>query len=201
MKRCLLLAVILLICVTSVWTQPLEPGQTIAPLGYQLGNQNFQLSLGMLIPLFFLNSNNGATAPTNLTLGVAGSLHYSFIIHPIMGLGAELGGAVAFSPNERALFMVPITLRYTLYLVAPPFEFPLHIGGGISISTFQGSTKIDPFLKIGATGIWNFAPPWGMGLNVEYWFVPQTYPGGSPPSSDSRIGNFMVVNLTAIYHL
>jgi hypothetical protein len=164
---------------------------------YTLGDQTLAINMGLFIPLFFAGGPDGV-ARTNLTLGGVGSLQWNSYLNNNMTLGGELAGTFSFSPNRRALFMVPITLRYAYILRAYPFEFPLHIGAGINFTRLEEQGKIDPIVKPGASFVWNMNPDWAFGLNLTYWWVPQWYSGDL--SDESRYGNFLETTLSAVYH-
>jgi hypothetical protein len=173
-----------------------EPEPDFVPT-YTLGDQTLVINMGLFIPLFFGGGPDGV-APTNLTLGGVGSLQWNSYLNNNMTLGGELGGEFSFTPNRRALFMVPLTVRYSYILRAYPFEFPLFIGAGVNFSRLEEQIKVDPIVKPGASVVWNMNPDWAFGLNVAYWFVPQWYRGGL--ADDSRYGNFLETTLSAIYH-
>ncbi len=164
---------------------------------YTLGDQTLAINMGLFIPLFFAGGPDGV-ANANLSLGGVGSLQWNSYLNNNMTLGGELAGTFSFSPNRRALFMVPITLRYAYILRAYPFEFPLHIGAGINFTRLEEQGKIDPIVKPGASVVWNMNPDWAFGLNLTYWWVPQWYTGDL--SDESRYGNFLETTLSAVYH-
>ncbi|MFO8063596.1 MAG: hypothetical protein R6V29_03085 [Spirochaetia bacterium] len=173
-----------------------EPVEDYAPT-YSLGDQTLAINMGLFIPLFYSGGPDG-TANANLSLGGTGSLQWNSYLNNNMTLGGELSGMFAFTPNERALFMVPLTVRYSYIFRAYPFEFPLHIGAGVNFSRLEEQGKIDPIVKPGASVLWNMNPDWAFGLNLTYWWVPQWYTGDL--SDDTRYGNFLETTLSAVYH-
>lgn len=177
---------------------PEAPPERFVPT-YALGDQLLSINLGAFVPLFFYGGPGGVQE-TQLTLGGTGSLHWSAFLNNSMAVGIEGGGMFALTPNRRTLFMLPLMARYTYFLRAYPWEFPLHLGAGLNFSRLEENFKVDPIVKPGFSVIWNYNAEWGFGLNLSYWWVPQIYRGPDPPSGDSRYGNFMDATLSAVYH-
>ena len=173
-----------------------EPQEEFVPT-YTLGDQTLAINVGLFIPLFFAGGPDGIR-DANLTLGGVGSLQWNSYLNNNMTLGGELAGNFSFTPNRRALFLVPITVRYAYILRAYPFEFPLYVGAGVDFARLEEQLKIDPIVKPGASVVWNMNPDWAFGLNVVYWWIPQWY--SDDLSDDSRYGNFLETTLSAIYH-
>lgn len=177
---------------------PVEAPERFVPT-YALGDQLLAINLGPFIPLFFYGGPDGVQ-DTQLSIGGTGSLHWSAFLNNNMAVGIEGGGMFALTPNNRTLFMLPLMARYTYFLRAYPWEFPLHLGAGINFSRLEENFKVDPILKPGFSVLWNYNAEWAFGVNISYWWVPQIYRGPDPPSDDSRFGNFMDVTLSALYH-
>ncbi len=165
---------------------------------YTLGDQMLSIDLGIVIPLFFALGDDGI-APTQLSVGGAGALYWGAFLTNELAVGLDVAGSFMFTPNRRTLFLLPIAARASYFFRRYPFEFPVHLGLGLSISRLEEATKVDFIAKPGASVYWNYNAEWAFGLNAEYWFVPQIYIGDSPPSDDSRIGNFLSVTLSALY--
>ncbi|OPZ55247.1 MAG: hypothetical protein BWY88_01425 [Synergistetes bacterium ADurb.Bin520] len=166
---------------------------------YSLGNQMLMINAGLFVPLFF-QSPAGDIRSTNLSLGGVGSLQWSAFLNNEMTLGLEGGGMFAFSPNERNLFMLPVTVRYAYILRWHPLEFPLSIAAGFNFTKLDSSFQILPILKPGASVYWNYSPEWAFGVNFIYWWSPNLYTGATPPRSQSRFGNFLEITFSALYH-
>lgn len=208
MKRTLLvLSAMILLGSPQVFAQqeeedeplPTEPAEEDFVQTYDLGDQLMTINMGLFWPWFFGGSDDGLQ-PTNLSLGGVGSLRWSAYLSNNWSVGAEGGGSFSFSPNGRALYLLPITARGTYYLRSYPWEFPLSLQAGISFSRLEEQLKIDPILKPGASVYWNYNAQWAFGLNAVYWWIPQVYSGPEPPSSDTRFGNFLEISLSALYH-
>jgi hypothetical protein len=84
---------------------------------------------------------------------------------------------------------------------AYPFEFPITFGLGVNFARLDEMLKIDPIVRLGGSARWNYSSQWAFGVNVSYWLIPQLYRASSPAGSDaSRLGNFLEVTLSALYH-
>ena len=178
---------------------PVEP----LPM-YGLGDQMFSINLGLFIPLFFYNPVAGVLpedrfAPTNLSLGGAGSLEWAAFLSDKISLGAELEGMFSISPLKRVLLMIPLTAKLSYFFRAYPFEIPIFIGAGVNFAKLGDELFVGPILKPGIAGYWDINSEWGIGLRASYWWFPQIYLR-DPLKDDTRFGNFMEVTLSALYH-
>jgi hypothetical protein len=179
-------------------TEP-EEEELFVP-SYSLGDQTLAINLGLFVPLFYALGPDGV-APANLSLGGAGSLEWGTYLSNETKLGLEVGGSFSFTPNARALFLVPIVANATYIFQAYPFEFPATVGLGMSFARLDDLLKIDPFVKAGGSFYWNYSAQWAFGVNLNYWFIPQVYAAGSEAGADeSRLGNFLELTLSALYH-
>ena len=208
-----LLALILLCCalVPAYLAAQEDPDAEIFVPVYSLGDQTLEINLGTLIPLFYLGGPDGIAA-TNLSLGGLGSFAWSSYITNTFKLGVEVGGTFLLTPNStplfqfstepnRILYVVPIAATATYVFSAYPFEFPVSVALGTSISRLEDLTKVDPFAKAGGSFFWNFSSQWAFGANLKYWFIPQIYTASTPAGSDAtRFGNFLEFSLSALYH-
>ena len=159
----------------------------------------FFINGGLFIPLFFFDTN-GSGMKTNLTLGGTGSLCWQVFLYNNLSVGGELGGMFAMSPNERILYMVPLTVKATYWLRFYPFEIPISLGLGANLSILEEAAHIDFIAKPSVGFYWNFSEEWAFGANLTYWFVPQMYSGsGKVTSSHSMFGNFMDFSLSVMF--
>ncbi len=174
-----------------------ETDATPTASAYALGDQVLSISLGPFIPLFFL-APNGDTAPTQLTLGGTGSISWMAYVSGAVRVGAEIGGMFAFSPNMNTLLALPILARAQYVLTFYPFEVPLSLGVGMNIVKYQDLATIDLLIKPGISGLWIYDSKWSFGLNLAWWWDMQF--AAAPNQSESRVGNFLEVSFSALYH-
>ena len=166
---------------------------------YDLGDQIFTIRAGLFLPLYFMTTDFEVSS-TNLSIGGVGALEWSAFINNRITLGGELSGMFAFSPNERVLYMIPLTFKVAYYFRKYPFEFPVFCGAGVSFNTIGDSFHADFILKPGASVLWNFNHEWAFGLNAVYWWIPQVYSGGGRvPASHTMFGNFLETTLSAMF--
>ena len=202
-RRLFLLAVALLIALPLLAQDdsvqiPTENEEDFVPR-FELGDQLLATGLGASIPLFFAGGPQGVTS-TNLSVGGLGSLRWASYLNNSMSIGAEASGSFSFTPNGRALYLVPVTVRYTYYFRSYPLEFPVHIALGASVSRLEDATKVDPAVVAGVEGLWNYDNQWAFGLRAQYWFIPQIYVQDAL-SGDSRLGNFLSLTAIVRYHI
>nr|WP_168203386.1 hypothetical protein [Oceanispirochaeta crateris] len=171
---------------------------------HAMGDQVFSISAGLFIPLYFNNPNlawsdSDAFTSTNLSLGGNGALYYGAFLNNNIQLGLEIGAMFAGSPNDHNFYMVPITFRgsYEFQFKNNLIAVPVYIGAGINMTSYLESFNVEMILKPGAGFYWNYSSDWSFGTNVTYWWVPQIYPGDS---QYNRLGNFMDISLSAVYH-
>lgn len=176
-------------------TPETDPAPTAS--AYALGDQVLSISLGPFIPLFFL-APNGDTAPTQLTLGGTGSISWMAYVSGAVRIGAEIGGMFAFSPNMNVLLALPILARAQYVLTFYPFEVPLSLGLGMNIVKYQDLATIDLLIKPGISGLWIYDSKWSFGLNLAWWWDMQF--AAAPNQDQSRVGNFLEVSFSALYH-
>jgi len=192
----------MMICVTPVVAFAQDNDEETRPERfeptYSLGDQMLSLNLGTIFPLFYTGGPDGME-DANLTVGGTGHLQWSAFVNNNLAVGGEFGGMFAFTPNQNTLFMIPLAARLTYFLRAYPFEFPLSLAAGVNFSRFEENFKTDPILIPGAGVYWNYNTEWAFGLDLRWWWVPQIYTGPTPPSEDTRFGNFLASTLSVMY--
>ncbi len=174
--------------------QEKTPAPEPPPL-YTLGDQTLAITAGLFVPLFFI-SYAPAVAGTNLSLGGTGSLQWQAYLASSWRIGVELGGVFAFSPNLNALLTLPVTAKITYLITFYPFEVPISLGAGFNVVKYSDQSIVDPLLKLGTGFYWIFSSSWSFGLNTVYWWDFQF----APDPSQSLIGNFLEISVTALYH-
>jgi hypothetical protein len=197
LPACAVMLAMVLLCALPAAAQetPEKDRETVAS-AYGLGDQVLSISLGPMIPLFYL-PNAGAEG-TNLTVGGTGSLAWSAYLTGAIRVGAEIGGVFAFSrPNTNTLLMLPILARAQYVMTFYPFEVPISLGVGMNIVKYGELRNIDLLIKPGASVLWIYDSKWSFGLNLAWWLDMQFYP--SDPTQN-RIGNFLEISLSALYH-
>ena len=176
-----------------------EEEKTIVALaGHQLGDQTLALSAGLTIPLFF-QEFSGPYHDTNLTLGGTGELQWNAYVAPSVRLGLELAGAFMRSPNQRTLFMLPITAKATYVLGISRFEFPIFLGVGLNLVRYREWSHLDFILKPGAAAYWRYDSNWSFGASAAWWLDFQGTTDSQDPEQ-ARMGNFLAITPSVFYH-
>jgi hypothetical protein len=167
----------------------------LPPSQYTLGDQTLMITAGVFLPLFLLPTGTALLAGSTpqLTVGGEAFLTWAAYVAPQIRLGAELGGAFSFDPNGNLLLMLPLIVKASYVFTFYPFELPVSLGVGMNILKYTDQYYVDLLLKPGASLFWIFNSSWAFGLNLNWWFDMQM-------SSNSRIGNFLEISLSAIYH-
>ncbi|MDC7227185.1 MAG: hypothetical protein PQJ61_10530 [Spirochaetales bacterium] len=166
------------------------------------GEQLFSLNAGAIFPLFTLAPFHEDDEPLVGTLssthtGVSGSLKLGFFVRDNLMLGGELAGMYAATDNS-SLTMIPITFVTQYYFLKYPFEFPIYINVGVSMNSFDDYFRITPLIKPGAGAYYNINGEWALGLNFDYWFMPELY--FNTYKNETRIANFLQISLSGVYH-
>jgi hypothetical protein len=198
--RWAVIAAVLLLTALPLIAQD-APATDAAPSAsaYALGDQVLSISLGPFIPLFFM-APGGDTSETRLTLGGSGSISWMAYVSGAVRIGAEIGGIFAFGPNKipsrTTLLALPILARAQYVLTFYPFEVPLSLGLGMNIVKYDTDVAIDLLIKPGASVMWIYDSKWSFGLNLAWWCDMQF----AADPAQSRIGNFLEVTASALYH-
>jgi hypothetical protein len=175
---------------------PALPAWDGMPLtGYTRGDKTFNISLGILPPLFF-TSASGKTLDNNVMLGGMGSLAYNYFFNSRMFVGGVLHGSFSQTLGKNFLYLIPIGGTIGWQYLLSRFEFPLSVTiGGMTVQylTFNGYWF---FIKPQASGFFRFNSDWSFGLNVAWWLIPQQT---NTPEKDAT-GNFLEITLAARYH-
>lgn len=166
--------------------------------GHQLGDQTLALSAGVMVPLFY-QEFDGAYHDTNLNVGGAGELQWSAYVSPSVRVGIDIGGGFARSPNDRTLFLVPITLKAAWVLDYSRFEFPFSLGAGISIVRYREWSHVDMILKPGVGCYWRYDTNWSFGLNLAWWLDFQTVTKYQE-ANQARMANFLIITPGVFYN-
>jgi hypothetical protein len=115
---------------------------------YSRGDQTFNISLGVVIPLAFTDSAGDVlfSGPANLLVGGTGSIGYNYFLGSHVFVGGELQGMFAKTISEHMFYMVPITARAGYQFVLGRFEFPFSLGLGIAPTRYLEEAYIGFFM-------------------------------------------------------
>jgi hypothetical protein len=177
-----------------------DPGDWVGFVSslYSAGDKTFNISLGVVIPLVFTDSQGDAlfSGPTNILVGGTGSLGYNYFLGSHVFVGGEVQGMFAKTLSEHMFYMVPLTARVGYQFVVRRFEFPFSLGLGIAPTRYQEDAYVGFFMKPAASAFFRFNPDWSFGLNTAWWWSPQW----TGESARDAYGNFMEITLSARYH-
>ncbi len=181
-----------------------EPAKPLAPATVTriLGDQAFIFSLGTLIPMFFIRTADGVLEATNLTVGAKGSIQYLTYLSSSFTLGFEITGGFAFTPNFNIYWTLPITAQISYIIPVATWSIFLNLGLGVDFESFLGYSHMDLFVRPQVAVYMPLDPTLELGLVVGYWFIPQfaTAEQEANKPGQTRLGNFLDVSLSLIYH-
>ena len=168
-----------------------------------LGEQTFAISGGVNIPLFtlLLNDNPGVAAgarDSKLNLGGGGALAYSFYISPNIKLGLRFSANFTQDINNNWLYLVPVVVRGA-YEFHPlnQLSIPVHLGLGISFTTWNTDFLVDPMLSAGFGVYFDWSADWSFGVDFSYLFIAEL---ASKNPESHAIVNFLEIFLSVKYH-
>ncbi|MDR3341849.1 MAG: hypothetical protein LBT14_03505 [Treponema sp.] len=165
------------------------------PSLYARGDQTFTITLGVVLPMFFLG-DAGILDKKAGPVGGTGALSYNYFLGPHLFLGAEVGGMFIQTLGKNMLYIVPFGVRLGYQAVLKRFEFPLSLMVGGAPQKYLEEGYFGLFIKPAASVFFRFNPDWSFGLNAAWWFVPEWT---REPAKDVY-GNFLELTLSARYH-
>jgi len=172
---------------------------SLAP--YSRGDQTFSINIGLIKPLFYLDSKDGYMN-TNMKLGGMGVLGYNYFLGPHLFLGFQLSGMFAGTVGKNMFFAVPIGFSVGYQFVVKRFEFPFYLMAGVAPQTHQQRSYFGFFSKVVGSTFFRFSTDWSFGLNTGFWWIPQ-WTKKERYGHDGNVnihGFFWEIGLGARYH-
>jgi hypothetical protein len=201
---CLFLALFFQMGFLSAEEKKPEPAKPLAPATVTriLGDQAFIFSLGGFIPLFFVKTDNGSMEATNLSLGAKGSIQYLTYLSSSFTLGVEINGGFSFTPNFNIYWTLPITAQLSFIVPIATWSLFFNLGAGVDFQSFLGNSRMDFIVRPQVALYMPLDASLELGLVAGYWFVPQiaTEEQENNKPGQSRLGNFLDISLSLIYH-
>ncbi|QQO11381.1 hypothetical protein JFL75_11325 [Breznakiella homolactica] len=161
---------------------------------YNRGDQIFGISLGIILPLFFVGDSG--TLDNNVSLGGTGTLSYDYFFSSRFAVGGEISGMFSSTLGENMLYIVPIGIRATYQFTLYSFEFPLTLAAGVAPQKYLDRGYFGMYIKPSAGVFWRFNSDWSFGLNTTWWYVPQW----TSNKEENVHGNFLTITVGARYH-
>jgi hypothetical protein len=165
---------------------------------FQPGEQTVSFGLGALFPVFILPD----TGTGYLYTGGSFSFSYQYFVANGFAIGGNFAGAFNGTIGGLSLFTAPLGFTAAYWWTKLPLEFcVLAEAGGylMRYSTSPSKGIIDPFAKAGAGVFWRISPGWSVGVQGNFWFVPEIHYGDY--ASLSQYTGFVETSLSAVYHL
>lgn len=207
LKKCILLGALLLFAAggSGLFAEEQEPEDAPfvpATVTHILGDQAISFSLGGFVPLFFIRLADGGVELTNMVFGGKGSIQYLTYLSTNWILSFELALALAFTPNFNIYWLVPLTAKISYVFYINPFQLYLTMGLGVDFQSFLGYSCVDLIARPEIGFYFPIDPTMELGISVSYWFNPQfsSAEQEANKTGQSRIGNFLDVSASLIYH-
>jgi len=164
---------------------------------YSSGDQTFTISVGVVFPTVFLNSNGGGI-DHNFTppIGGTGSLSYSYFFTPHIYAGVEISGMFINTLSGSTLFTIPLGAKAGYQFNLWRFEFPVGITVGMVWHRYLGQGHYGFYMKGGGGIYYKFNSEWSFGLNTAWCWFPQW----TKEKSKEVHGNMLDLTLSARYH-
>ena len=208
-KQIIFLLTLGILCIYSIVAQEQEDideneeeptiitGQRYIPK-YEAGQGSISLGLNILVPLFFQKFTGEYVTDTHLTVGGSAWLEWDIYLWRALSVGMEIDGAFALSPNSKFILIAPITAHAKYVFQAYPIEFPLSLGVGFSLVSydrlFKAGFVVKPKFGIG----YRINQNWIISLFGSYLFDVQSYEF-TLGNEYSRMGNFFETGLGFTY--
>ena len=174
---------------------PIQEGQMEHYSIYSPGDRTFSISLGLLVPMAFVDSKYHRLK-NNMDLGGSGSLSYSYYLTSSLFVGGEIQISFNATLGKHFVFLIPISAHVGYQFIYRRFEFPLVFSLGGASQMYNGYDLYGMYVKTQASGYYRFNQEWSFGVNTSFWWLPQWT---SEPDKNSY-GHFFVVTAAARYH-
>lgn len=189
MKRFIITLLTLCLCFSAVYAD--EQGDEYYDDEYKTndsGDQFLKMTAGAFFPLNFGNT---------LETGINATIGYYRFINSWFAIGGEITPTSNVSIGKKMLVTLPITFGAIAQPVIGKFEFPVSIGAGVAITTWQNQTYFPALaVKASAGAFFRLTEAWSFGLNSCFTWIPQWY---EDPSKNTD-GLFISADLAARFH-
>jgi len=179
--------------------------QAIEDNPYTPGSQLITIAAGAQVPLFILDdsftvvNNNDKIALSHMYLGACFTFGYQYFMKKGLSIGGTLSGSYNQTMSGLSLFILPLSFKAAYWWSLLPFEFTASAELGGQMMRYNGSGMFGAFARAGGAGLYRINSLWSVGLELNYWFVPEIHSGDY--TSLTRYGNFLEVAALAVYHL
>ena len=163
---------------------------------YARGDQTFIISLGITVPIAFLNNGSARDMKFSSPVGGGGSLSYNYFLNSNMFFGAELNCAFLTSVNGDTLFILPLGGRIGYQFLVWKLEVPVFASIGMAWHRFLGLGYFGLYTKGGVSAYYRPTTNWSFGLSSNIYWLPEW----TNDKSKNMDGIVMDFTLSARYH-
>jgi hypothetical protein len=175
--------------IESDWDGPL-------PSLYTRGDKTFNISLGPIFPVLFLDNNN-EVYDSQISVGGTGALGFAYYLSPHFFTGGEVQFMLAGSLMSHFLTLTSFGAFGGYQFILGRFEIPLSLTIGLNSESFLAKYYLGLVVKPQAAAYFRYNSGWSFGLSTAWWWVPQ-WPKAGPEYH--RYGNFLDVSLALRHH-
>jgi hypothetical protein len=175
--------------------------QVVNNLDYRPGDQNFTISIGLMIPLAIMYKGDNILEK-KITLGGAGSFQYDYFFNRWFFAGGILGGAFSDTISKNFLFQIIWGAQAGTIIPLWRFEFPITLSLGGITESYLDSNCVSFFMRPSAGISFRATESWSFGASCNYYWIPQRgtkRPGFQNGEFDTD-AHFIEVSATASYH-
>ena len=169
------------------------------------GSQLVTIAAGAQIPLFILDnnfqivSNNDTIVLSHMYMGASFTFGYQYFVKQGLSIGGTLSGSYNQTMSGLSLFILPVTFKAAYWWSLLPFELSASVEAGGQMMRYNGTGMLGAFARAGGSGCYRINSTWSVGLEINYWFVPEIHTGDY--SDLTRYGNFIETAVFAVYHI
>ncbi len=178
---------------------------------YDVGSQNFTISIGTNVPLLassYSSTDSGDTTlvtgigpgsggnSTNFTMGGYGSIDYEVFLHPLFSVGGELGYQFNFVADGKIFTQVPFMFKATYMPLQGTFELPISLGLGMNYLSYNDNAHLALLATFNVGGRYFFNESWGLGLTSGITYSAELYL--EEPKMNGQL-TFVPINVTITY--
>jgi hypothetical protein len=163
---------------------------------YTRGDQTFILSLGVALPVVFLNNGDVIDHKFTPPVGGTGSLSYNYYFSSNLFAGAEIRGMFLFTISGGTFFSPQVGVRAGYQFNVWRLEFPLALSLGLAWHTYLSQAYCGLYIMGSAAAFFRVNPEWSFGLTINWGWLPE-WPENKAENVD---GNILDIMISARYH-
>lgn len=163
---------------------------------YARGDQTFNISLGVVFPIIFVNQGKKIEHNFTPPVGGIGNLSYNYFLNSHIFVGGEIGGIFMPTLGKSTAFIIPLGARVGYQFLVWRLEIPLSLSMGMAWHRYLNLAHYGFYIKGGASVFYRFNSNWSFGLNANWYWLPEW----TREKEKNVHGNVLDLTLSARYH-